>query len=147
MTNEQFYFYTAAAVTGLVMWGVSVALLRVRNWRQAANNVKDAVKWVGMMAFFSAAFVCVVVPVYVLTRLGDGVQAFIDAALPEVSGLVYRVRSTARHHAAYRFAGWQRSVEYDNVDHRQKMAQFDTDEDAAEENYASAGAQAESTYW
>lgn len=146
MTSEQFYFYTAAAVTGLVMWAVSMTLLRVRDWKKAANNIKDAAKWVGMMAFLAAAFICVVVPVYVLTRLSDGVQAFLDAALPEVSGLIYRARYSARAQAEHRLAAWNKSVSWDRKDHRNKMAEFDTD-DAAEENYASAGAQAESTYW
>lgn len=146
MTSEQFYFYAAAFTTGVVMWLVTMALLRVKNWTKTGNDLKDAAKWVGMMAFCTAAFICVVVPVYVLTRLSDGVQAFLDAALPELSGLVYRVRYSARAQAEHRLAAWNKSVSWDREDHRQKMAEFDTD-DVAEENYASAGAQAESTYW
>ena len=66
--------------------------------------------------------------------------------MPELSGLVYRARYAARSQAERRMATWNRSVAYDREDHRNKMAEFD-DADDAEENYAAAGAQAESTYW
>ncbi len=138
MTNEQIFFYAVAFATGLVAWGVFFALLRVTNktWGKIGENIKTA----GMMVFFAAAFVAVVVPVYVLTRISDGLQAFMDAALPEVSGLVYRVRATARAHGEYRLAGWRQSVEYDAADHRQKMAQFDDDvAESAEEAYDAVG--------
>lgn len=143
MTSEQFYFYAAAFTTGVVMWLVTMALLRVKNWKKTSNDLKDAAKWVGMMAFFSAAFICVVIPVYILTRLSDGIHAFLDAAFPELSGLVYRVRYTARAHAEQRLARWNKSIAYDREDHANNMAEFDTDDDAndeAEEAYESVGA-------
>lgn len=141
MTNEQIFFYAVAFATGLVAWGVFFALLGVTNktWGKIGENIKTA----GLLVFFAAAFVAVVIPVYIATRLADGLQAFMDAALPEVSGLVYRVRATARAHGEYRLAGWRQSVEYDRVDHASKMAQFDSDDANAnvdaEEAYDSVG--------
>lgn len=139
MTNEQILFYGCAAVTGIVAAAVCYGLLRVTNktWNKIGKGMQNA----GLLCFFTAAFIAVVIPVYVLTRISDGLQAFMDAALPEVSGLVYRVRATARAHGEYRLAGWRQSVEYDRVDHASKMAQFD-DNDAnadAEEAYDAVG--------
>lgn len=142
MTNEQILFYSAAAITGIVASAVFFTLLRISNktWKKIGAGIKNA----GLMCFFSVAFLTVVVPVYILTRLSDGLQAFMDAALPEVSGLVYRVRATARAQAEHRLAAWNKSVAYDRVDHAAKMAEFDTDEDTAnddaEEVYEGVGA-------
>jgi hypothetical protein len=146
MTNAQMWFYGCALLGMAALWFFTLTLMRVKDWKKIANKVKDGAKWVGMMAFFSAAFVAVVVPVYILTRLSDGIHAFLDAAFPELSGLVYRVRYTARAHAEQRLARWNKSVAYDREDHQRTMAEFD-DADDVEENYASAGASADSTYW
>lgn len=143
MTTEQMFFYGCATITGILAAGVFFTLLRISNktWGRIGSGVQTA----GMMVFFSAAFIAVVIPIYVLTRISDGLQAFMDACLPEVSGLVYRVRCTARAQAEHRLAAWNKSVNYDRDDHARKMAEFDdTDEadanDDAEEAYESVGA-------
>lgn len=148
MTDAQMFFYGCYAVATLAFAGVWFSLLRVETatW----NKIGEGIRTAGMMVFFAAAFVAIVIPVYIATRLGDGLQAFMDAALPEVSGLVYRVRATARAHAEHRLAGWRQSVEYDAEDHRQKMARFHTDEDdasdAPEEAWLGGAANVEGDY-
>lgn len=139
MTNAQMFFYGCYAAATLVFAGVWFSLLRVetKTW----NRIGEGIKTGAMVCWFCVAFVAIVIPAYIATRLGDGIMAFLDAALPELSGLLYRVRATARAHAEHRLAGWRQSVEYDAEDHRQKMARFDDDDanDEAEEAYESVG--------
>jgi hypothetical protein len=138
MTSNQIMFYCCAAITGFAVWAVVMTIMAVSNttWNKIGKALADAC----LMSLFAVAFALVVVPVYVLTRLSAGVEAFMEAALPELSGLIYRVRNTARNHAEKRLASWNKSVEYDREDHARRMAEFDTaEEDGAEEAYSSAG--------
>lgn len=136
MTTEQMFFYGVATVTGVIMCVVWTALMMVRtkDWKRLGSRISSAFQFCWM----AAAFAVVVVPVYVLTRLTSGVQAFFDAALPELSGLVYRVQSTARDHAAQSSARWNKSIEYDRDTHREKMAEFVDDESDESDEYAAS---------
>jgi hypothetical protein len=143
MTTEQLFFYGVATITGVIMWAVAIALMAVKDWKKVGQRANYCFQ----MCWMAAAFAVVVVPVYVLTRLVDGVSAFFDAAFPELTGLVYRVRHTARDNAVERLASWNKSIAYDRDTHRQKMAEFDGDEGDDESEYATSSEKAYGGDW
>lgn len=140
----------AMIILGSMVLGASVlGLVGLFMWAGERNKLPKA-KDIVWLALGLMAFVFVIIPVYVLTRINDGIAAFMDAALPELSGLVYRVRATARAQAEHRLAAWNKSVAYDRDDHRRKMAEFD-DSDAddgsnADEEWLGGAANVEGDY-
>ena len=107
-----------AALFGAVAaaYAVVCRLRNVKNWTHVGREGAAIIKIVTVGPILAI--------VYVATRLSDGIEAFIDAALPEFGRLVRRTRYAARHHAARASAAGRQSLRFDRESHLDKMAEF-----------------------